>query len=222
MSPRATLDAAEDRSQARTHDRHRSGRVAAYLAAPLWALQATIWLTAPKVQETTAPFAITKPLLFVLFWLSIAGAIAFSAIAAAEIPRAIQGLSSRVSRWARVLATIALTLASAATIAIVVAVIPSIQAPAVSLMTNLLNGALLILALSVSLSAFVAWRVNRGPRSTSILVTALAVATIAMIAAILASGSQSVIGLYAAVAVAAGSAVVWFVWARASATGRRR
>ena len=222
MSPRATLDAAKDSSPSRTDERRKSGRVAAYLAAPLWALQAAIWLAAPKVQETTAPFAITKPLLFVLFWLSIAGAIAFSAVAAAEIPRAIQGLGSQVSRWARVLAMIGLTLASAATIAIVAAVFPSIQAPAISLMTNLLNGAMLILALSVSLSAFLAWRVNRAPRSTSILVTGLAVATIAMIAAILASGSQSVIGLYAAVAVAAGSGVVWFVWARTSATGRRR
>jgi hypothetical protein len=212
---------AKDRSQSRTDEKHRSGRVAAYLAAPLWALQAAIWLAAPKVQETTAPFAITKPLLFVLFWSSIAGAIAFSAIAAAEIPRAIHGLSSRMSRWARVLATIALTLAGAATISIVAAVFPSIQAAAVSLMTNLLNGALLILAISVSLSAFLAWRVNRAPRSTRILVSALAAATIAMIVAILASGSQSVIGLYVAVAVAALNGIVWFIWARASATGGR-
>jgi hypothetical protein len=42
-----------------------------------------------------------------------------------------------------------------------------------ALMTNLLNGALLILAVSVSLSAFLSWRVKRAPRSTSIRVTAV-------------------------------------------------
>jgi len=222
MSPVATVDASNDRSQSRASERSWFGHVAAYLAAPLWALQAVIWLAAPKVQEATAPFAITKPLLFVLFWLSIAGAVAFSAAGARQIPRIIQGVGSRVSRWAKVLATIALCLASGATVSVVAAVVRGIQGLAIGLMTNLLNGALLVLALSVSLSALLAWRVDRAPRSTSILVTALAVATIAMIAAILASGSQSVIGLYVAVAVAVINGIVWFVWARASATGRRR
>lgn len=222
MTPLATLDASNDRSQSRTAERRRFGQVAAYLAAPLWALQAAIWLAAPKVQEAVAPFAITKPLLFVVFWLSIAGAVAFSAAGAADIPRIIHGLGSRVSRWAKVLATIALCLATAATIATVAAVFPSLQGVAIGLMTNLLNGALLILALSVSLSAFLSWQVNRTPRSTSILVTAVAVATLSMIAAIFASGSHSVIGLYVAVAVAALNGIVWFIWARASAIGRRR
>ena len=167
MSPPVTLSATNDRSESRTSDRRRVGRLAAYLAAPLWALQMVIWTVAPKVQETTAPFTITNPLLFALFWLSIAGAVAFSAASAADVPRTIQGLTSRAGRWARALATIALSLASAATIAIAVALIPAVQGAAINIMTNLLNGALVILAVSLSLSAFVSWRVNRAARSTT-------------------------------------------------------
>ena len=222
MSSPATLDAPHDRSRSRTTEGRRFGHAAAYLAAPLWALQAVIWLAAPKVQEAAAPYAITRPLLFVLFWWSIAGAIAFSAAAAAEMPRIVQGLRSRVSRWAKVVARIAMFLAAAAAIAIAAAVFPPVQGAALGLMTNLLNAGLLALALSVSLSAFCSWRANRAPRSTSTLVTVVAVATIALIVAILASGSDSVIALYAAVAVAAGNGIAWFAWARASAVDRRR
>src|SRR5215212_4133832 len=65
----------------------RLGQIAAYLAAPLWALQAPIWMAAPKVQAQTVPYRITNPVLFELFWLSIAGAVAFSAAAARPITR---------------------------------------------------------------------------------------------------------------------------------------
>jgi hypothetical protein len=221
MSSPPTLGASNEQAQSPINERHRLSHVAAYLAAPLWALQGVIWLAAPKVQETSAPFAITKPLLFVVFWLSIAGAVAFSAASAADIPRVIHGLESRMSKWAKIVATIGLCLAIAASLAIVAAVVPSVQVVALGLMTNLLNGALLILALSVSLSAFLSWRVNRVPRSTTIRATAVAVATIAMIAAILASGTHTVIGLYVAVAVAAFNGIVWFLWARTAASGRR-
>ena len=222
MAPPVTFDASKDRSEPLTADRRRAGRLAAYLAAPLWALQMVIWIVAPKVQEPTAPFTITNPVLFALFWLSIAGAVAFSAASAADVPRAIQGLTSRVSWWARALATIALCLASAATIAIAVALIPAVQGAAINIMTNMLNGALVILAVSLSLSAVVSWRVNRAARSTNILPTALAAATIAMIVAILASGAHSMVGLYFAVAVAALNGVVWFLWGRASSVHGRR
>src|SRR5215207_1069802 len=33
----------------------RISRIAAFIAAPLWAMQALIWIFAPKVQERTAP-----------------------------------------------------------------------------------------------------------------------------------------------------------------------
>jgi hypothetical protein len=222
MSSSPALDAPNEQAQSLTTVRPGITHVAAYLAAPLWALQAVIWLVAPKVQEATAPFAITRPLLFALFWLSIAGAVAFSAVGAAGIPSSVHGLGPRLSRWAKVLAMIALWLAAAASISVVAAVLPSIQGVALGLMTNLLNAALLILAVSVCLSALLSWRVNRVPRSTSVRVTALAAATIAMIAAILASGSHTVIGLYVAVAVAIFNGFVWFLWARVPATGRRR
>jgi hypothetical protein len=222
MSSPPSLDASNEQAQSPISGQAGFSRLAAYLAAPLWALQAVIWLAAPKVQEAAAPFAITRPLLFVLFWLSIAGAVAFSAASAADIPRVIDGLDLRVSRWAKVVATIGLCLAAAASLSVLAAVVPSVQVVALGLMTNLLNGALLILAVSVSLSAFVSWRVNRAPRSTSIRVTAVAVATIAMIVAILASGSHTMIGLYLAVAVAALNGIVWFLWGRAAGIGRRR
>lgn len=217
-----TLDDSNEQVQSPVSGRQRFSHLAAYLAALLWALQAVIWLAAPKVQEASAPFAITKPLLFVVFWLSIAGAVAFSLATAAEIPSVIRGLGSRMSQWAKIIATIGLCLAMAASIAVVVAIVPSVQVVALGLVTNLLNGALLLLAVSVSLSTFLSWRVNRAPRSTGIRVTAVAVATIAMIAAILASGSHTVIGLYVAVAVAVLNGIVWFFWARAAAVGRRR
>jgi len=222
MSSPPILDASNDQAQTPISRRHRFGHLAACLAAPLWALQSVIWLAAPKVQEASAPFTITKPLLFVLFWLSITGAVAFSAASAADIPGVIQAPGSRVSRWAKVLATIALCLAAGAMISLVAAVLSGSQGVAIGLMTSLLNGALLILALSVSLSALLSWRVDRTARSTSIRVTAVAVATMTMIAAILTSGSHTMFGLYLAVAVAAFNGIVWFVWARASAMRRRR
>lgn len=221
MSPSRTLDASK-RSAPRATERSRFGSLTAYLAAPLWALQAVIWFAAPKVQELTPPFAITKPVHFALFWLSVAGAVAFSAASAAEVPRTVSGLSSRVSWWAQLLGRVALCLATVATIAIGTALIPTVEGVAISLMTALLNGALVVLALSLSLSVFLTWRVNRAPRSANILVTATAAATGAMIVAILASGSDSVVGLYAAMAVAALNGTVWFCWGRASAVGRTR
>ncbi|MDQ0736418.1 hypothetical protein [Arthrobacter agilis] len=220
MPSRIQPDASPDRPHAA--ERRRSGPVAAYLAAPLWTLQAPIWLLAPKVQEATAPFAITKPLLFVLFWLSIAGAVAFSAASAAEAPRAIDGLGSRMAWWARLLATIAACLATVATISIVTALLPGFQGLAIGLMTSTLNGALLVLALSVCLSAFLGWRLDHAPRSTNILLTAVAVATIAMIAVIVAGGSDSVVSLFVAVAVAVLNGIVWCGWGRSSTTRRHR
>jgi hypothetical protein len=221
MSHLSTL-ASVDHPQPHTAEQRRFGSVAAYLAAPLWAVQAPIWLFAPKVQEPAAPFTITEPLLFVLFWSSIAGAVAFSAAGAAGIPRTIHGLGSRLSRWVRLLATIASGLATAATIFIVAtAVFPGVQGVAIAVMTNTLNAALLVLATSVVLAAFLSRRI-RALRRTGILVTAIAAATIAMIAATLASASHSMIGLYAAVAVAIINGIVWLVWARESGIGRRR
>ena len=195
----------------------RPGLNAAYLAAPLWALQAVIWIAAPKVQEQSAPYTITNPVLFALFWLSIAGAIAFSAAAASRIPAHMGAPGSRVRSAAVVLAVLAAALAAAATVSIAVALIPAAQPLALTLMTNLLNAATVILAASLILSAVVSWRARHSAGRSVAFPVALAAATVAMIIAILASGTQSVIGLYFAVAVAVLNGVAWWWWGKSTA-----
>src|SRR5215213_10204476 len=114
----------------------RLGQIAAYLAAPLWALQAPIWMAAPKVQEQTVPYRITNPVLFELFWLSIAGAVAFSAAAARPITRQVGAPVSRLSRTSAAVAVLALPLATAATVCIALAPIPALQPVAITAMTT--------------------------------------------------------------------------------------
>ena len=139
----------------------RLDQIAAYLAAPLWALQAPIWIAAPKVQEQTVPYRITNPVLFELFWLSIAGAVAFSAAAARPITRRVGAPVSRLSRTSAAVAVLALVLATAATVCIALAPIAALQAVAITVLTNLLNGAALILAVCLTLSAVACWRIRR-------------------------------------------------------------
>ena len=223
MSPSNAVSVAADNHQSRSV-MGRIGQVAAYLAAPLWALQAVVWIAAPKVQEPFMPYRITNPVLFELFWLSIAGAVAFSAGAARLITTQIGAPVSRLSRMAAALAVVALGLATAATVCIVLASIPVLQPAAITLMTNLLNGAALILAASLTLSAVACWRTRSTVGRVVIFPIALAVLTIAMIGAILASGSQSMVGLVFAVVVAVLSGVVWFGWGKAvgGSVGRSR
>ena len=190
---------------------------AAYLAAPLWALQAVIWIAAPKVQEQSAPYTITNPVLFALFWLSIAGAVAFSAAAASRIPAHMGAPGSRMRSAAVVLAVLAAALAAAATVSIAVALIPAAQPLALTLMTNLLNAATVILAASLILSVVVSWRARHSAGPSVGFPVALAAATVAMIIAILASGTQSVVGLYFAVAVAILNGVAWWWWGKSTA-----
>ena len=193
----------------------RLGQIAAYLAAPLWALQAPIWMAAPKVQEQTAPYRITNPVLFELFWLSIAGAVAFSAAAARPITRQVGVPVSRLSRTSAAVAVLALALATAATVCIALAPIPALQAVAITAMTNLLNGAAVSLAVSLTLSAIACWQIRRRAGRVAAFPAALAVVTIAMIVAILASSSQSMISLSFAVVVAVLNGLIWFGWAKA-------
>ena len=189
---------------------------AAYLAAPLWALQAVIWIAAPKVQEQSAPYTITSPVLFALFWLSIAGAVAFSAAAAMGIPAHMGVPGSRMRSAAILLAGVAGALAAAATVTIAVALIPAAQSLALTLMTNLLNAATVILAASLIVSTVASWRGRHSASRSVALPGALAAATVAMIIAILASGTQSVVGLYFAVAVAVLNGVAWWWCGRSS------
>jgi hypothetical protein len=193
----------------------RLGQIAAYLAAPLWALQAPIWMAAPKVQEQTVPYRITNPVLFELFWLSIAGAVAFSAAAARPITRQVGVPVSRLSRTSAAVAVLALALATAATVCIALAPIPALQPVAITVMTNLLNGAAVSLAVSLTLSAIACWQIRGTAGRVAAFPAALAVVTIAMIVAILASSSQSMISLSFAVVVAVLNGIIWFGWARA-------
>jgi hypothetical protein len=201
----------------------RLGDVAAYAAAPLWALQSVIWVAAPKVQEQSAPFRITNAVMFVLVWSSIAGAVALSAAAAARMPHKVGAPPSRATRGATVLASSSLTMATIGTLCVLLAPLPRAQEAAISVMTNLLNGAALLLAASLCVSAFICSRLESASFGTRARATSLAAGTIAIIVAIVASGTQSVIGLYFAVSVAAFNAVAWFLWARMPwAAGSRR
>ena len=184
----------------------------AYLAAPLWAFQAVIWIAASKVQEQSAPYTITNPVLFAWFWLSIAGAVAFSAAAASRIPAHMGAPGSGVRSAAVLLAVLAAALAAAAVVSIVVALFPAAQPLALALALNLLNAATVILAASLVLSAVVSWRARRSASRSVAFPVALAAATVAMISAILASGTESVVGLYFAVAVAVLNGVAWWWW----------
>ncbi len=204
-----------------THANVSPGVNVAYLAAPLWALQAVIWIAAPKVQEQSAPYTITNPVLFALFWLSIAGAVAFSAAAAIRLPAQLGVPKSRLRSTAVVLAVLAGALAAAATLAIAVALIPAVQAPALGLMTNLLNAATVVLAASLIFAVVVSWRARHSITRSVALPAALALATVAMITAILASGTQSAIGLYFAVAVAVLNGVAWAWWGRSVAVSSK-
>ena len=162
-------------------------------------------------------------MLFELFWLSIAGAVAFSAAAARPVAEQLGSPVTRLSRTAAALAVLSLALATAATVCIALAPVPVLQSVAITVMTNLLNGATVILAVSLSLSAVACWRLRRTVGWVAAFPIALAALTIAMIMAILASGSQSMIGLVFAVVVAVLNGIAWFGWARATgAVGRPR
>jgi hypothetical protein len=207
---------------ARISGRCRSGYVAAYLAAPLWALQSVIWIAAPKVQEQSAPFRITSALLFELFWMSIAGAVAFSAASARQITATNTAPRSRLCGWSRILGAVALFLAAAATVCIAVAPLPAVQSIAIAAMTNLLNAAMVLLAGSLTLAAIVSRGHNSGLSLLTALPTCLAAVTIGMIVAIFASRTHSMVGLIFAVAVAILSGVTWLLWGRASSAAVRQ
>jgi hypothetical protein len=200
----------------------RLGDIAAYAAAPLWALQSVIWVAAPKVQEQSPPFRITNVVMFVLVWSSIAGAVALSAAAAVRMLHKVNAPPSRASRAATVLAASSLTMATIGTICVLLAPLAPAQEVALSAMTNMLNGATLLLAASLCVSAFTCSRLENVSTGTTACATSLAAGTIAIIVAIVASGTHSVIGLYFAVSVAAVNAVAWFIWAKMPWTGGTR
>jgi hypothetical protein len=195
-------------------------RTAAYLAAPLWAVQALIWTAGPKVQEQVAPYRITETALFELFWLSVTAAVALSAVAALAVPTYLRARPTRTIRTGSVLARIAVALAGVAAVSVAVAPVPQLQPAALTVMTNALYGATLLLAGSLTLYAVTTWTSARPAGTPVLLPSALAALTIATILAILASGTASRAGPYFAVVVVVLTGTAWLVWGNALAGTR--
>ncbi|HEX8627563.1 MAG TPA: hypothetical protein VF755_05270 [Catenuloplanes sp.] len=195
-------------------------RTAAYLAAPLWAVQALVWTAGPKVQEQAAPYRITNTVLFELFWLSVAAAVAFSAVAALAIPTYLRARPTRMVRTGSVLARIAVGLAGLAALSVAVAPAPRLQSAALTVLTNALYGATLLLAISLTLYALAGRTQARSSGVPALLPAALAALTVVTIVAILASGTASTVGLYFAVTVVVINGMAWFAWGNALAGTR--
>jgi FtsH-binding integral membrane protein len=206
--PNLAVAITERRQTVPNHTNVAFHRVAAYLAAPLWAMQAVIWIVAPKVQQQTPPYQITNAALFVLFWLSIAGAVAFSAAAAGAVPRLTGAKPSRLLRAGSVLNAVTLGLTALATIAIAVAPLAKIQALALTVITNALYAATFTLAATLTIYAITG---RRAEGSMTRLPSALAALTILTIVAILASSTASSVGLYFAVVIVVTDGIAWFL-----------
>jgi hypothetical protein len=197
-------------------------RTAAYLAAPLWAVQALIWTAGPKVQEQTAPYRITDVALFELFWSSIAAAVGLSAVAALGIPAYLRARPTRAVRTGSVLARVAVAAAGVAGLSIVVAPIPRLQPAALTVMTTALYAATVLLAASLIVYAVGSWTAARRAGTSVLLPSALAVLTVVTLVAILASSSASTVGLSFAVAVVVLDGLAWLAWGNALAGTRRQ
>lgn len=195
-------------------------RTAAYLAAPLWAVQALIWTTGPKVQEQAAPYRITDTALFELFWLSVAAAVAASAVAALAIPTYLRARPTRAVLTASVFARVAVAFAGVAALSVAVAPVPQLQPAALTVMTDALYAAILLLAVSLTLYAVTGWTSARRVTAPVLLSSALAALTIGTILAILASGTASRAALYFAVVVVVLNGAAWLVWGNALASAR--
>ena len=197
-------------------------RTAAYLAAPLWAAQALVWTIAPKVQEQSPPYRITDVPLFELFWLSVAAAVGLSATAALAMPAYLGTRPTRLFRTGTILTRIAVGLAVVAAVSAAVAPVRSLQEPALTIMTNALYGAMLLLAAGLTAYAVAVRDAGRASGAAAKLPTVLAVLTVVTIVAILASGTSSAVGLYLAVAVVVLVGIAWFAWGNALAGTRPR
>jgi hypothetical protein len=191
-------------------------RWAAFAATPLWAGQAIIWCFAPKVQEQVAPFRITRPVLFVLFWLTIAAALWFSAAATTAIPHRLalgRGRLVRVGGW---LAVTGLTCASLAIACILLAPFEKLQQASLTLMTTALFGGTVALAASLVLSAIASTRLDVATGPVGKLPAILAALTVATLLAIAASGASTIWSLVFAVLIVVLDGIAWATWGHAS------
>lgn len=197
-------------------------RWAALAAAPLWAVQAAIWCFAPKVQEEVAPFRITRPALFLLFWLTIAAAVWFSAAATVAIPHRLtlsRGWLVRVGGW---LAITASTCASLAMVGIISAPFEELQQTSLTLMTAALFAGTVALVTSLVLFAIASTRAGVATGPVGKLPATLAVFTAATLLAIVASGASTIWGLVFAVLIVVLNGAAWLAWAHALRQSRRQ
>ena len=190
----------------------RISRIAAFIAAPLWAMQALIWIFAPKVQERAAPHAITNGPLFEMVWLSVAGAVALSALAARAIPVLASARPTRLVRVGNILLIATGWLAAVATVSIAIAPVSAVQQAALSVMTATLYGAALLLAVSLIVLAVASRSHGASETATEKLPSVLAVLATLTLLAILASGTSSNAGLYVAVLVVVLDGAAWLSW----------
>lgn len=196
-------------------------RAAAYLAAPLWAVQALVWTAGPKVQEQAPPYRITETALFELFWWSMAAAVASSAVAALAIPTHLRVRPTPAVRTAGVLARVAVAFAGIAALSAAVAPSRQLQPAALTVMTSALYTAIVLLAISLTLYAGTSWTSVREADTAVLLPPALAALTIATILAILASGTASTAALWSAVVVVVLDGAAWLAWGNVLASTRR-
>jgi hypothetical protein len=146
--------------------------------------------------------------------------VALSAVAALAVPTYLRARPTRTIRTGSVLARIAVALAGVAAVSVAVAPVPRLQPAALTVMTNALYGATLLLAGSLTLYAVTTWTSARPAGTPVLLPSALAALTIATILAILASGTASRAGLYFAVVVVVLTGTAWLVWGNALAGTR--
>ncbi|WP_448613381.1 hypothetical protein [Modestobacter sp. URMC 112] len=194
---------------------------AAFLAAPLWAVQALIWTAGPKVQEQAPPYRITETALFELFWWSMAAAVASSAVAALAVPTHLRLRPTPVVRTAAVLARVAVASAGVAALSAAVAPVRQLQPAALTVMTGALYAAIVLLAVSLTLWAGPGWTSVGEADSAVLLPSALAALTVATIVAVLAGGTASTAGLWSAVLVVLLDGAAWLAWGNALASARR-
>jgi hypothetical protein len=190
-------------------------RCAAFAAAPLWAVQAIIWCFAPKVQEQAAPFRITRPALFLLFWLTIAAALWFSAAATTAIPHRLALSRGRLVRVGDCLAVTALTCTSLAIACIILAPFEKLQQASLTVMTATLFGGTVALAASLVLFAIACTRSDVATGPARKLPAVLAALTVATLLAIATSGASTIWGLVFAVLVVVLDGIAWLAWGRA-------
>jgi hypothetical protein len=196
--------------------RHRTGGAAvmAVLAGLLWASQALIWTVGPKVQAVDPPHLVINRPLFVLFWLTIAGAVFCSAAAIGGVLGHLDR-SSKLRAVGRIGAMAPCIGSAGAGTAAVLAGVGVAEETCISVLSMTLNAAACALLITVALAAVGIARSHLLLSWEAALPTTLAALTFLTLVAIIASGSQAQAGLIFAVVVVITSGAAWVLLGRA-------